>query len=147
MLIEEKTIKTNVKCQNWQDVVYEVGTLLFQNGFIKKEYINDMIEAVKEFGPYMILVPKIAFFHSRPNENVIKTGLSFITLENEVLFDDFDNQKIKYAFGFCAKDSDSHLEMLKEIAMCLQNKKFLNLLESKCQKEELINFFKKFKEV
>lgn len=137
-MIKNNLLKTNVSVNSWREAVNLAGSLLQKEGYINGDYIDSMIETIEELGPYMILLPKVAFFHGRPSKAVNKVGLSLIVLNESVFFEEFENQEIKAAFAFCAKDQDSHLEILKEFSNLLQNEKLVNLLINNGSKEEIL---------
>lgn len=137
-MIEESLLKTNVSANSWREVVKMAGDLLKNEGYIDQSYTDSMIETIEELGPYMILLPKVAFFHGRPSEAVKEVGLSLIVLNESVYFEEFENQEIKAAFAFCAKDQDSHLEVLKEFSTLLQNEELIDLLTNNGSKEEIL---------
>lgn len=144
--LSQNMIETNVSVASWQDAVNAVGQLLVHNGKVKPSFIDSMIRVVEEFGPYMILVPDIAFFHGKPGPDVHEICISFVTFKNPVYFSDFENQRIKCAFGFGAVDNESHIEMLKKIAMLLQNDHFVQLVCNNGTKEEILQMVQESEE-
>ena len=114
-------LRTEVECQSWRDCVKACGDLLVAEGKIEPSFIDSMIQTVEELGPYMILIPKVAFFHGRPSEAVHKACLSLITLKDSVRFEEFEGQEISCAFGFGAVDADSHVNMLVKVEMCIRD--------------------------
>lgn len=97
-----------------------------------------MVKTVENLGPYMILLPDVALFHAPPGEYVHKACLSFVTFKNPVYFTDFDNQRIKCAFALGAVDPESHMEMLQQVAMLLQDKTFLQIATNNGTKKDLL---------
>lgn len=142
--LTKELVLTNVCCKTWRDAVGEAGKLLLENGKIKTEFIPSMIKVVEELGPYMILLPKVCFFHGPPGDNVIEPCLSLIVFKESIYFDDFDNQEIKCAFAFGATDSDSHMEMLKNVASLLQNQEFVDLITNNGSKEEILEIIQNY---
>lgn len=136
-------IKTEVDCDTWQQAVQEVGGLLLKKELIKEDFIQTMIDVIHTYGPYMILLPGIAFFHGKPGELVKEPCLSLITLKHPVYFKEFENQEIVCAFGFGAVDGDSHMEALQDVVKLLQNEEFTSLIKNHGSKEEIIAALKK----
>ena len=60
-----------------------------------------MINAVEELGPYIVIIPHIAIAHARPSDNVLKNGISLITLKEPVEFGNKDNDPVYYIFFMC----------------------------------------------
>lgn len=138
MLINEKLIDVDVEVETWQESAKVVGNLLLQEKLIDEKYIDSMINSVEKFGPYMILAPKVCFFHGEPGDMVKEPCLSLITLKNEIRFSEFDNEPIKSAFAFGARDSDSHLDMIKKIAELLADTEFIKLITNNGTKEDIL---------
>lgn len=138
MKLDKWRVGVDVAAANWQDAARAAGALLVEDGLVIPAFIDDMIATVKKFGPYMIPVPDVAFFHGPPSSHVVRTGLAFVTLKEPVYFEEFEGQRIKAAFAFGAVDQDSHFEMLAEVVALLQDKVFLSLATSGGSREELV---------
>lgn len=90
-LLTQDMIETEVVATSWREAIHVVGRLLKQKGFVQDAYIRSMISTVEDLGPYMILLPGIAFFHGSPQSGVHQIGLSLATFKNDVIFTDFNN--------------------------------------------------------
>lgn len=131
-------VATEVECRTWREAAQAAGALLVRAGDAEDAFIASMIETVEQFGPYVILVPGVAFFHGRPGNAVKRTCLSFLTLKTPVAFDDFGGEQIHCAFGFGAVDNSSHIEILKKVAALLQDEQFLQAACSHPTKDKLL---------
>lgn len=127
-ILNERLVQTDVDCEDWRACVRACGKLLVAEGKIEPPFIESMIQTVEELGPYMILLPKVAFFHGRPSKDVHEACLSLVTLQHSVYFTEFENQEICCAFGFGAVDADSHVTMLTHVAKLLQDTEFVRLI-------------------
>lgn len=137
-------IETNVSLENWRDAAKRSGKLLVDQGKVKEEFVDSMIKTVEEFGPYMILVPKVCFFHGVPGSTVNEPCLSLVVLKEPVYFDDFDNQQINCCFAFGAIDNNSHMEMIKNVANILQDQSFIDMITNNASKETILNLISKY---
>ena len=146
-ILTEDMIQTNVSCRSWQEAVQKAGGILVEKGKVKEEFIQKMIDTVMQFGPYVILMPKVAFFHGAPGHDVNELCLSLITLKDEVRFKEFENQPIKCAFAFGAVDSESHMNMLREIAMLFQDQRFIQLITENGSKDRILQKIHETREV
>lgn len=142
--LTESMIRCDVKVSTWQEAIKSVGEILVENNKVKHEFIKSMVEVVEEFGPYMILVPEIAFFHGKPGPNVYEPCLSLVVLNEPIYFTEFDNQKITCAIGFGATDNDSHLKMLMGLSELLQDQEFIDTVTSNGNKEKILELIKKY---
>lgn len=142
--LTKEMILCDVEASSWRETVEIVGDLLVKSNKVKDDYTKSMIEIVEEFGPYMILVPEIAFFHGKPGPNVYGPCLSMIVLKEPVYFSDFDNQKITCALGFGATDNESHLKMLMTLSELLQDQEFVDAVTNNGNKERILELIKKY---
>ena len=137
-LLNERTIITNQSIASWEECVKKGGQILIDEGSIENEYINSMIETIHTFGPYVIILPNVAFFHGKPGLGVHKTCMSLIVLKDEIEFTDFENQTIKCAFSFGAIDNESHIGILQQLSILLQDEQFKDLITNNGSKEEIL---------
>lgn len=142
--LKEELVLTNVACKTWREAIQISGKLLLDAGKIKEPFIASMEKVVEELGPYMILLPKVCFFHGQPGENVNEPCLSLVVFKESVYFDDFENQEIRCAFAFGAIDSDSHMQMLMKVAQLLQNQEFISLITNNGTKDEILEIIQKY---
>ncbi|MGI6608722.1 MAG: PTS sugar transporter subunit IIA [Erysipelotrichaceae bacterium] len=136
--LTEESVKTNVDVDTWQEAVLFTGNTLIESGKVNEEFVRSMIDVVYKYGPYMILVPKVCFFHGEPGSNVKETCLSLSVFEKPVYFKEFANQQINCAFAFGAVDKDSHMEMIKNLVSILQDDKFIEMITHNASKEEIM---------
>lgn len=115
-IIEEQNIRLKLHADGWEKAVRLSGQLLADSGYITEEYINLTVKSVIEHGPYIVLAPGLALAHYRPVPCVMKPGISMITLDTPVCFG-CENDPVTVIFTLAAKDCDSHLGLLKAIAM------------------------------
>ncbi|SKC84284.1 PTS sugar transporter subunit IIA [Maledivibacter halophilus] len=141
-LIKKDNIELNVYCEDWKEAIRNAGNLLIKTGYVNENYVDNMIENVKKLGPYIVIVPHIAIAHSRPSENVLKEGISMITLLNPVKFGNEANDPVDIVFSFGAKSKDIHLEELKGLAKIIENESIIEEIRQAKDREyvyKLIN--------
>lgn len=136
-LISKNNIRIQVSVDDWQQAIAEAGKLLLESCSINETYIENMINSVKELGPYIVIAPHIALAHSRPDENVYKGDISLITLKNPVEFGNKDNDPVKLVFSFAAKENGGHMVQLAAIARILENEESFNKVIASLDKEEV----------
>ena len=69
---------------DWREAISAVAAPLIADGSILPAYVDSMIKAVDEFGPYIVLVPHIALAHARPDGAVNRQAMSVMTLAEPV---------------------------------------------------------------
>jgi PTS system ascorbate-specific IIA component len=140
--MKEKVIETNnislkLSASDWEEAIKFAGELLYENGYIEERYIDDMISAVKDLGPYIVLAPGIAFAHSRPESGVIKTGISMITLKEPVKFGNKDNDPVNIVFAIAAENNSSHVNMLKKLSSFLDSDQNIEFLKNESNPKKI----------
>ena len=114
-VIEERNIRLQVAARNWEEALEISGGLLVTSNYVKPEYVQMTIDAVKELGPYIVIAPGLALAHARPDASVLKTGISLITLAKEVEFGS-ELGPVKVVITLASKDNDVHLDKLQVLA-------------------------------
>ncbi|MCH4207759.1 MAG: PTS sugar transporter subunit IIA [Solobacterium sp.] len=143
-VLTETMVQTNASPKNWEEAIRMAGQLLLDEKKVKPEFINSMIETVNTYGPYMILVPKVCFFHGTPGSDVIEPCLSLCVFKDPVFFEEYENKQINCCFAFGATDKDSHMEMLKNVVQLLQDQEFIQLITNNGSKSMIMECIQKY---
>ena len=114
-LLHEKTTRAWIDPADWKEAGRAVGDLLVQEGGIEPVYIEKMIANVERLGPYIVIVPGVALFHSKGDEDVHKVCLSLATVKEGIRFNAGAKDPVKLLFAFASPDKKEHLVMLREI--------------------------------
>ena len=132
----EGSLAVAVSATDRESAIRASGELLVASGRATPEYVEQMVAAVEEFGPYIVIAPGIALAHARPTEAVLETGLSLAILEAPIEFGSH-NDPVSLVFGLAAKDHDSHLEVLAALAENLSDEAFVKSLLNALTIDEL----------
>ncbi len=138
-IIDEKNILLKTDANDWETSIRKAGELLCKSNYAEDNYVQAMVDAVKELGPYIVLAPGIAFAHARPESGVLKTGISLITLDNPVEFGNKDNDPVSTVFAIASKDNTSHIGILRDLCEFLEENENLNLLKECTCPTEIAN--------
>jgi PTS system ascorbate-specific IIA component len=114
--LDERAILTKAHAADWRDAIRLAGGALTASGATTDAYTDEMIAAVEEHGPYIVIAPGIALAHSRPSPAVRRTGLSWVTLAEPVAFGHRANDPVSLIVGLAALDHDGHLEVMAALA-------------------------------
>lgn len=139
-LLNDLTIEVNFKAEKWEDAVRESGRLLKKAGKIDEEYIEAMVNCVKELGAYIVICKNIAMPHARPEKGAKDIGLSLVTLETPINFGNVENDPVKAVVGLSAKDNSSHIKMISELMELLEDKDFHQIIYEAKAKEDIKHF-------
>jgi PTS system ascorbate-specific IIA component len=87
-----------------------------------------MLAAVEKFGPYIVIAPGIALAHGKAEDGVIQTGLSLLVIREPLVFGHELNDPVSLVVGLAAKDHDSHIQLMGELAEFLGDQAKVNSL-------------------
>ncbi|WP_182186912.1 PTS sugar transporter subunit IIA [Pectinatus frisingensis] len=140
-LINENTVRTNVNAKDWEDAIRIGGNLLKKSGIIGQEYIDAMIQSVKDIGPYIVLAPGIAMPHANPRFGVKGLGMSLITLNTPVYFGNKDNDPVSIVICLSATKNNDHLKELSELVKVLGNDSNVQQIKSATTIKAILDIF------
>lgn len=98
---------------SWEDAIRKAAAPLVAKGDIENKYVNTMIQAVNEFGTYMVITPKVAYVHAGKDDGVNKNCVSLLLLENEIPFGSFNTKPVIaiVVLGICDKEESQLLNI------------------------------------
>ena len=86
--------------KDWEEAIRLSGEILKQNELITDQYVDQVINDVKEYGPSIVIVPGVAMPHSSAkNEGVLGTGIGFTLLPEAVSFEAGNPEKMPNSFS------------------------------------------------
>lgn len=131
------SITTKASAQDWRDAIRISGAGLVAGGATTDAYTDQMIAAVEEHGPYIVIAPGLALAHGRPSEAVLTGGLSWVSLKDPVEFGHPKNDPVSLVIGLAALDHTTHMDVLKALAGILSQKGKLEKLVAAESEDEL----------
>lgn len=135
-LIKEDHFLTDVECSSWEKLVDITGEPLLRKGLIEPDFLPSVKETVEKYGAYMVLMDDIAFFHGRPEAGVRELCMTLALLKKPIFLLE---KRVKAAFMFAAVDNNSHQELLKELAQCMNDDEFVTLLLDGTDPDAIMN--------
>lgn len=124
----QDAIEVGFAAKNRSEAIAESGRLLVASGRVEQPYVDEMIKAVEDHGPYIVIAPGIALAHGRPSKLVLDTGISLVTLAEPVPFGNEKNDPVRLVIGLAAFDHTAHLGMMRELAVMLRDTELVNSL-------------------
>lgn len=108
---------------SWQDSIRLSCKALENAGIVGEKYADEIINCIRENGPYIVLIPGIALPHSMENSpNAFGTAISFTKLARPVSFDDNGIEKrASVFFTLAATDDELHLKNMRKLFKMLIN--------------------------
>ena len=134
------SIRLKQNCLNWKESFQVAGSALVESKRTTEDYIQEMIKAFEELGPYMVIAPGIALAHGRPSESVLETGLSLVTLSNPIEFGHSSNDPVSLVIGLAAVDHDSHIDLMSALAELLMSEETVNMLLNATNESEVRSY-------
>ncbi len=132
--LENKVTSYKEGFNTWQEAIKGSAETLIEQGFVEPVYVDAIIACVEKYGPYIVIAPDIAMPHSTEGATgVLKTGISFMKVENAVHFDPNDPEKdARLFFTLAAENHEEHLNNMMELSEMLMNEELVkDLLEVK----------------
>lgn len=104
--------------ENWEEAIRISGEIMKKNNLVTDEYIDQVISDVKQYGPYIVIVPGVAMPHSSAeNSGVLGTGIGLTIMPNTVSFEKGNPEKdARLFFMLAAKDHDTHVKNISRLA-------------------------------
>ncbi|MEI2467532.1 BglG family transcription antiterminator [Niallia taxi] len=127
---------------DWKNSIKLAAEPLLAGGFIKKDYIKSMIWNIEKMGPYIVISPKVAIPHARPEDGVNKLSMSLLKLTKEVPFSKENKHQIQLIIILAAIDGETHLKAISQLSrMFSDSDNVRKILAANTAKEifELIN--------
>ncbi|MCI5840126.1 MAG: PTS sugar transporter subunit IIA, partial [Peptoniphilaceae bacterium] len=140
--LKEENILIDVVAKNWKESIEIVGNDLVNKKKIKKEYINDMIENIVNYGPYVVIQKGFALPHASISNNVLETSFVLARLKNPVKYNAFELDPIKYVCVLAVTEDKNHLKALFEFINLIRNKNFLKKLNLAKTSKDISELFK-----
>jgi len=134
------------KADTWQEAIRLSCKSLEADQSVEANYAEDIITCVEKYGPYIVIIPKVAMPHSQEGvTGVNKTAIGFMKVETPVVFDPEDPEKeARLFFTLASCNHEQHLENIMKLSEMLLNEALLEeLLEAKTA-EELLKLQKKY---
>ncbi|CUH95370.1 hypothetical protein P22_1440 [Propionispora sp. 2/2-37] len=129
-VLKDQHILLQQTAKDWEASIRAAAQPLLEEQYIKQEYIEAMIAAVNKYGPYIVVGKGVALAHARPEDGVLKLGLSVMTLKEPVLFGHETNDPVKLIFCLAAVDNFSHLRVMKSIVNIISEERKIDKISS-----------------
>ena len=138
--LNEETIQLKVKANNKEDAIRKAPACLVEQGKISPEYVEQMIDALHKFGPYIVVIPGIALAHAEAGETVNEECMSMMTLKEPVVFGHETNDPVSILFVIASNTKDKHLEVLMDMSKLLMKKEFIQFLNQCENVKDLLQY-------
>jgi PTS system ascorbate-specific IIA component len=131
---------------SWEEAIRKSCEPLMAEGIVDGSYAEEIIETVKNVGPYIVIIPGVAIPHCMEcAKGAHGTAISFMKLENPVSFDDEDPEKTASVFfTLVSVNTEEHLKNMKQLFKMLTNEDLLAELMEVRTPDDLIRLDEKY---
>lgn len=145
-IVESGRFRFEAEAENWEEAVRMSCETLVKDGTIEAAYAEEIIAAVREHGPYIVLLPGLALPHAMKNSvNAHGTAIAFMKLARPVSFDPSNPEKdASVFFTLAAKDSEEHLKNMRKLWKMLTDETLCAELQKVSSEADLLALDEKF---
>lgn len=128
--VENKHTVFHEKFESWEEAIQAGCEPLLNDHSITQDYVDLVIQCVKDFGPYIVIAPMIALPHSTQGaKGVNTTTISFMKVEHPVRFKEGDpDYDARLFFTLASLDGDQHMHNIMQLSEMLMNQDVVNAL-------------------
>ncbi len=140
-IFTEKNIQLDRCFENKWDAIQAAGEILYKQGYVTKEYLDDMKKRENIASAYIGNLVAIPHGVDGSEMHIIHSGISLLQVPNGVMF---DTNKAHLIIGIAGKEGN-HIEILSQIALLLMD---LNVVEKLIYTKDIqyiMNLFNTFK--
>ncbi|MGO2083836.1 PTS sugar transporter subunit IIA [Vagococcus sp.] len=141
-LLHDDSIQLQVQANRWEEALYLSSLPLLEKKYITRNYIEKIIQTVKNEGPYMLISKNVALSHASPKDGVNQNCLSITVLSDPITIGTHSNNPVKYIFTLAVTNQNSHLHAMSELVKLLSDQNFYTLLNKANQPNQVIDWIK-----
>ncbi len=144
--VHKELLFTDLECKDAYEVIDFLGSHLYQQGKVKANFVSRVKEREELFPtgiptkPYGVAIP-----HTE-QESVNETCICFARMKNDVIFksilNDGNDVNVKFVFVLASRDSDDHMQFMKNIMTSFQSEEIQNRLLVAKDRTELYEILK-----
>ena len=144
--VEKKHYLFAEEAKDWEDAIRMSCRSLEADHTVDPEYAEQIVECVRKYGPYIVLMPGVAMPHSQEGaRGVHSTAIGFMKLKQPVSFEPGDPDKdATLFFTLAACDSDQHMQNMVKLSEMLMNEDLVEELKKAETPEDLLRLQEKY---
>lgn len=145
-LVNQKLTQFEEKFESWEEAVRASYQTMLKQNIVEEEYVEQVVDCIKEFGPYIILIPNVAMPHSSQGAvGVNQSAVSFMKVEKPVVFEEGNSEKdAQLFFSLAALDSNQHMNNIMALSELLMNEELVEELKKVKSDEDLLALSEKY---
>ncbi|MGG1292127.1 BglG family transcription antiterminator [Bacillus smithii] len=143
-LIDEDHIVLKEEENSWEDAIKTASEPLLKTDAVTEGYVDAMIESVHELGPYIVIAPKVAIPHARPEKGVNRLGMTLLRLKKGVPFAEDGSRNVHLVIVLAAVDNETHLKALSQLSNLLSDSQNIEQLIKADTKKEILDLINQY---
>lgn len=97
--MEKGLISLDIEAEDAEQAIRAAGQLLVDSGAAEGSYVEAMVSAYRNNGPYIVIAPHIALPHAKAENGVREASVSFVRLRRPVAFGHPENDPVELVFA------------------------------------------------
>lgn len=143
-IINPSFIQLKITAKDKYEAVRLAAQPLLDQDYITTQYVEKMIETLKQDSKYMVITKHVALPHSKIEFGSKGLAVGITILDTPIVFDNPANDPVKYIFCLSVVDKEKHLQALSSLVNLLATEDFYNLLEHETKPENIIAYIKEW---
>lgn len=136
------TIQLMDRVKKWEEAIRRAAQPLLDRRHIKESYVDAVMENCRRNSDYIMLGNRIAIPHAKPEEGVLKLGMSLLNLKESVEFP--NGQRMNLICFIAAEDKEKHINPLLQLRRLAEDESTVNQIKKAGSEEDvegIINHF------
>lgn len=135
--MEKGLISLDIEAEDAEQAVRAAGQLLVDSGAAEGSYVEAMVSAYRNNGPYIVIAPHIALPHAKAENGVREASVSFVRLRRPVAFGHPENDPVELVFALGSSSSSDHIALLRRLTTLLNDPANVEALKEAKTAEEI----------
>lgn len=135
--MEKGLISLDIEAEDAEQAIRAAGQLLVDSGSAEGSYVEAMVSAYRNNGPYIVIAPHIALPHAKAENGVREASVSFVRLRRPVAFGHPENDPVELVFALGSSSSSDHIALLRRLTTLLNDPANVEALKEAKTAEEI----------
>lgn len=135
--MEKNLVSLDVEVKDAEEAIRAAGRLLVDSGAAESSYVEAMLTAFRDKGPYIVIAPHIALPHAKAENGVNTASVSFVRLKRPVAFGHPENDPVELVFALGSSSSSDHIALLRRLTGLLNEPANVEALKAAKTAEEV----------
>lgn len=136
-LFDKSLVSLDLEANDAEEAIRYAGQLLVNSGSAGEEYVEAMLNAYREKGPYIVIAPHIALPHAKAESGVHEAAVAFVRLNKPVKFGHAQNDPVDLIFALASASSSDHITLLRTLSSLLNDSTNVEAIRSAQSAAEL----------